>query len=128
MIRRAAKSLLFLVLLGATSFAPPAFAASYPVSATWTYDDVTGKGPAPNCGKRQMEFSGSQRRDTEGGVHEYRNVSVDDIGSDAWRITDEFFNGQAWGRVTFTLNRQDNDHIEIKMARGGKTFRLRRCA
>ena len=128
MIRRGARSLPCLALAGATLYASTALAASYPLSGKWTYDDVTGKGPAKVCGKRQMEFAGSQRHDTEGGVRDYRNISVEDIGRDLWRITDDFYNGQAWGRVTFTLARQDEDHIEIKMARGGRNFRLRRCA
>ena len=115
-------------LAGAMLHAPAAFAASYPLSGKWTYDDVTGKGPAKVCGKRRMEFAGSQRHDTEGGVHDYRNISVEDIGRERWRITDDFYNGQAWGRVTFTVARRDEDHLEIKMAQGGKTFRLRRCA
>jgi len=55
------------------------------------------------------------------------HVSVRRIGRDAWRITDEFFNGQIRGRVTFTLTRLDADHIEIKIAVGGASFRLRRC-
>ncbi len=122
-----AKALRLLVLAGATLFALPAL-ADYPLSGKWTYDDAAGKGPAKTCGKRQMEFSGMQRHDTEGGVHDYRNVSVVPAGRDVWRITDEFANAQTRGaRVTFTLRRLDADHIDIRIAAGGTSFRLRRC-
>ena len=127
MIRCDTKALFLLAFAGATLFASPAFAASYPVSGAWTYDNAAGKGPAKVCGPRQMAFSGTQRHDTEGGVHDYRNISVNDTGTNTWRIVDEFYNGQIWGRVTFTLTRQDDDHIKVDMARGGASFLLRRC-
>jgi hypothetical protein len=115
------------VLTGALTLALPAL-AGYPLTGKWTYDDVDGKGPAKICSKRQMEFAGEQRFDSEGGVHAYRNVRVEPNGAETWRITDEFVNGQVRGRVTFTVTRADEDHINIKMAMGNGNFRLRRCA
>ena len=112
--------------MGATLFAAPALAA-YPVSGKWTYDDVTGKGPAPRCSPRVMEFAGERRFDTEGGVHDYRNITTYPRGGSAWRITDEFFNGQARGRMTYTLTQRDGDHIEIQMSGQAGVVRLRRC-
>ncbi|MGE3149566.1 MAG: hypothetical protein AB7K04_10925 [Pseudorhodoplanes sp.] len=109
------------LLIGGAAF------AAYPIGGRWTYDNVSGEGPAPSCGKRVMEFGGDRRSDNEGGVHDYRNVTTFPIGTDTWRLTDEFFNGQIQGRVVYTLKRTGNDHIEIRMQMGGKTFRLRRC-
>ena len=114
-------------LAGAMMVALPAL-AGYPLSGKWTYDDVEGKGPAKVCGKRQMEFLGEQRKDTEGGVHAYRFVKFEPIGTETWRVTDEFFNAMIRGRVTFTVTRTDEDHINVKMAVGGGNFKLRRCA
>jgi hypothetical protein len=115
------------VLAGAMTLALPAL-AGYPLSGKWTYDDVEGKGPAKTCGKRQMEFLAEQRKDTEGSVRGFRFVKFEPIGAETWRITDEFVNGQVRGRVTFTVTRTDEDHINVKMSVGNGNFKLRRCA
>jgi hypothetical protein len=104
----------------------PAFAASYPISGKWTYDNPSAEKAAARCGARYMEFRGAQRFDTEGGVSEYRNVAVS--GSPpSWRVVDEFFNVQIRGRVTYTLRLIDADHIELRVGEAGKRIMLRRC-
>ena len=125
MIRSGTRSLSALFFAAAMLLALPAQAA-YPLSGRWTYDDVDSEGPAPKCSPRYMEFAGARRFDTEGSVRDYRNLQAQSAGTNAWRITDEFFNGQVRGRVIFTLTQRDDDHIEINMARG-PSFRLRRC-
>jgi hypothetical protein len=105
----------------------PAYAASYPVSGRWTYNDPTGDGPSKECGTRYQEFSGEQRIDKGGGVPGYRNLTVERAGSDSFRITDQFATGQINARSTYTLRKIDADHIELHMQSGGKTIKLRRC-
>ena len=103
-------------------------AASYPVSGRWTYDHAAESGPAKNCGTRKMEFQGTRRLDSVGGVPEYRNVSVTQSSASSYQVVDEFFTVQIRGRMEFTLRIVDPDHIEIHLMRAGKTFMLRRCA
>jgi hypothetical protein len=105
-----------------------AAADSYPVSGRWTYENAAASGAAKTCGGRTMEFRGTQRLDTGGGVPQYRNVSVSQSSSSLFRVVDEFFTVQIRGRMEFTLRILDPDHIEIAISRAGKTFRLRRCA
>ena len=105
--------------------AAPAFAASYPISGKWTYDDPSAEKAAPSCRARYMEFRGAQRFDTEGGVPAFRNFYVSG-STPTWRVVDEFFNVQIRGRVTYTLHLIDADHIEL-LGDGGKRIMLRRC-
>lgn len=102
-----------------------ALGQAYPVSGKWTYENPQGEGPAKDCGRRFMTFQSPQRFDTGGGVPNYRNISVDDVGNDTYRIVDEFATGQINARSNYTLRRVDADHITIQVS--GKTIPLRRC-
>lgn len=122
------RALSFAIIAMMVSAVIRADAATYPVSGKWTYDDATGDGPAKECGKRTMEFSGEQRFDKGGnGVPSYRNLTVTKDGSDSFAIVDQFATGQINARSAYTLRKLDNDHIELHMSAGGKTIRLRRC-
>ncbi len=114
-------------ICAAVFFAMPsaAQADSYPVTGKWTYDSASGDGPAKDCGKRFADFQGSRRLDKGGSVPDYRNVSAEKSGSNEYKLTDEFYNGQTRGRVNYTLRKRDENHIEMRMS--GKTFQLRRC-
>ena len=103
-----------------------AVAASYPVSGKWTYEDVSGDGPARQCGRRFMDFQGDRRLDTGGGVPDFRNLMASRIGANEFRLVDEFNTGQIRARVDYTLRIIDNDHIELKLPQG-KSVTLRRC-
>ena len=110
----------------------PAHADAYPVSGLWTYDNASDRGPAENCGRRTMEFRGDQRFDTVGGVSQYRNVSVDNAGAyqnsrTDFAVVDEFFNVMIRGRVQYVLHIVDDDHIVLRLDRGGD-IALRHCA
>lgn len=102
-----------------------AFADSYPVTGKWTYENATGDGPAKECGKRYTDFQGTRRLDKGGSVPDYRNLNAEKSGSNEYKLTDEFFTGQIRGRVSYTLQKRDDNHMEMRMA--GKTFQLRRC-
>ncbi len=57
----------------------------------------------------------------------YRNVSVTAQGQTAFKIVDEFSNGQVnRGKVTYTLTKLDKDRIELKLQPSG-TLTLQRC-
>ncbi len=114
-----------LVALAAIVGAAPAFADSYPVSGKWSYD-ISGTGPAKDCGPRYMSFDGDQRRDTGGGVPGYRNFSVTQTGTSSYDITDQFATGQINARSTYTLRILDKDRIELNLA-AGPVIQLRRC-
>lgn len=116
-----------IIILAAVVLAAPscAWAQGYPVSGRWTYENASAQGPAKDCGRRYMTFQGSQRFDTGGGVPSYRNVSVDDIGNDSWRVIDAFATGQIHALSNYTLRRLDADHIALQVA--GNTITLRRC-
>ena len=102
-----------------------AVAQSYPVSGKWTYEDKAGEGPAPECGRRYMEFAGERRFDTGGGVPDYRIRSVTRNGED-YRVVDEFNTGQIRARVDYSIRIVDNDRIELQLPQG-KSVKLRRC-
>lgn len=102
-----------------------AVAQSYPVSGKWTYEDTGGDGPAPDCGKRYMDFQGNQRFDTGGGVPGYRNRTVTQDGNE-YTVQDEFNTGQISARLNYNIRRLDNDRIELKLP-ANKTIKLRRC-
>jgi hypothetical protein len=115
-------------VLAAVALSAPSYALaqqSYPVSGKWTYENAAAEGPAAECGRRYVTFQGQQRFDTGGGVPSYRNVSVDNIGNDTWRIIDEFATGQIHARSNYTLRKVDADHIVMQVA--GNTIKLRRC-
>ena len=106
--------------------AAPALAASYPIAGKWTYENPSAQKAAPTCGARYMEFQGARRTDTGGSVPEFRNFSVAGSGS-TWQVVDEFFTVQIRGRVSYTLQLIDADHIELRLGDSGKRILLRRC-
>jgi hypothetical protein len=103
-------------------------AATYPVSGTWGYDSSPDPGGV-NCeGRNTIAFAGDRRFETGGKAPpDYRNVSVERTGAASYRVVDRFFNGMQNGKVAYTLRVIDPDHIEIRHALGGATFRLRIC-
>jgi hypothetical protein len=118
---------IFILTATALAALPQAtWAQSYPISGKWTYENPSAEGPARDCGQRYMTFQGVQRFDTGGGVPSYRNISVDDIGDDTYRIVDEFSTGQIDARSDYTLRKIDTDHVVIQLA--GHTIPLRRCS
>lgn len=120
-----------IVVLAAAIIAWPALVgtaqaqSSYPVSGTWTYENAGGEGPAKDCGRRYMAFQGQQRFDTGGGVPSYRNVSIENVGDNEFRIVDAFVTGQISARSNYTLRRIDADHIRLQVS--GQSILLRRC-
>jgi hypothetical protein len=123
MLRTAALALLAsaAILAGST----PALAEAYPVQGRFAYDKGNAEeacrvGPA-------MDFSGDRRFDDGGGVHDYRNVSVHDDGASQFAVVDLFFNGQARGKVSYTLRVNDAKHLRIHLNESGKTINLVRC-
>jgi hypothetical protein len=114
--------------LALLALAAPAFAdAGYPVSGKWGQSSSADKG-AVDCSRlRVIEFNGSQRTDSKGGVPAYRNKSVTAEGTSRYRIVDEFTTGQIRsGSLRYTLHQIDDDHIEMNMQPGG-LLKLQRC-
>jgi hypothetical protein len=105
----------------------PARADNYPVNGYWTYEHASEKGPTKDCGQHNMQFAGRMRYDTDGGVHEYKNLSAPQIGASTYNIVDEFFTGMIRGNSRYTLRIVDADHIELHFEKGGRTTLLRRC-
>jgi len=120
---------IFLVSIIALASATGSAAAAdaYPVSGRWTYTDASAPGPAPECRKPTMEFSGTQRLDSGSGVPSYRNVRVEQSSTTTYRVVEEFFNVMIRGRVSYTLVIRDKDHVRIDYDKGGKSVLLRRC-
>ena len=114
-------------LLLTLAFAAPAAAANYPISGAYGESKATGKDRV-DCRKvRVIDFRGNQRTDTGGGVPAYRNVSVTRQGDKAFKVVDEFSNGQiTGGKVAYTLRQMPEDRIELALDRGG-TIKLQRC-
>jgi hypothetical protein len=109
------------------ALAGPALAASYPVSGQWGQSAGDAKGAINCAGKRVINFNGSQRTDSGGGVPAYRNRSVTADGPSQYRVVDEFTNGMiSDGHTSYTLRQVDADHIEMRLQRGG-TVKLQRC-
>jgi hypothetical protein len=109
----------------ACCLAGPAFAAAYPVSGKWGQDPSSDKGPVDCTGKRTVNFQGERRFDSDGGVPDFRAISVDQRGQNEYRITEEFRTGQINGRNTVDLRRIDDDHLELNMK--GGSLKLRTC-
>ncbi|HXZ22892.1 MAG TPA: hypothetical protein VEH78_09015 [Pseudolabrys sp.] len=107
--------------------ATPVQAQVYPVEGRWGQSASADKGTIDCDGKRVIEFIGSQRTDSNGGVPAYRNQSVTSVGRSTYRIVDEFTTGQiSIGHITYVLRKVDADHIEINMQDGG-SLKLQRC-
>ena len=110
------------------ALAAPALADSYPVAGRWGQSTSTKKGAIDCSGKRVVTFNGDQRRDTGGGVHAFRNLTVTPAGPSRYDVVDVFSNGQVNnGRVLYTLVETDADHIALHMQMGGSTLTLQRC-
>jgi hypothetical protein len=118
---------MILTALLVTTLAAPAFAQSYPVSGRWGESTSSEKGPIDCAGnKRVIDFAGDQRTDSNGGVPEYRNKSVQSVGQSDYRIVDEFSNAQvSAGHTEYTLRKVDSDRIV--MDQSGTTLNLQRC-
>lgn len=116
-----------LTALLVTALATPALAQSYPVSGKWGESNSSEKGPI-DCtdNSRVIDFNGDQRTDSNGGVPEYRNKSVQSVGQSDYRIVDEFSNAQvSAGHTEYTLRKVDSDRIV--MDQSGTTLNLQRC-
>jgi hypothetical protein len=104
----------------------PCNAASYPVSGTWGVSTSPAAGAIDCRGRRTIVFSGDRRHDSDGGVPDYRNVSVHATGPSRYRIVDTFANALVSNPHTeFTLTQIDADHITLEMQ--GTTLTLQRC-
>ena len=108
------------------ALASPALADSYPVNGRWGVSTASAKGPIDCSGKRVISFSGDQRSDSNGGVRDLRNKTVQPVGTSDYRVTDVFANGQVSnGQVSYTLSIKDSDHVVLSGQTG--TLKLQRC-
>jgi hypothetical protein len=71
-----------------------------------------------------IDFSGNQRTDSNGGVPEYRNKSVQSVGQSDYRIVDEFSNAQV-SAGEYTLRKINSDRIVMNQS--GTALNLQRC-
>lgn len=116
-----------LSVLVLTAVATSAQAQSYPVSGKWGESTSSEKGPI-DCtdNRRVIDFMGNQRTDSNGGVPEYRNKSVQSVGQSDYRIVDEFSNAQvSAGQSEYTLRKIDSDRIVMNQS--GTALNLQRC-
>jgi hypothetical protein len=116
-----------LTALLVTVLAAPALAQTYPVSGRWGESTSPDKGPI-DCtdNRRIIGFFGNQRTDSNGGVPEYRNKSVQSTGQSDYRIVDEFSNAQvSAGQSEYTLRKIDSDRIVMNQS--GTVLNLQRC-
>ena len=116
-----------LVALLITALATPALAQTYPVSGRWGESSNSEKGTIDCTGNRRIiGFFGNQRTDSNGGVPEYRNVSVQSVGQSDYRIVDEFSNAMvSAGHVEYTLRKIDSDRIVMNQS--STVLNLQRC-
>ena len=97
------------------------------ISGRWGELSSGLPGPVPCTDARVIDFKGSERTDSRGGVPGYRNKSITVNGSRQWRVVDYFTSGQIRnGTISYTLRQADDDHLEMDLQRGG-TLKLRRC-
>lgn len=116
-----------IVAILTATLAAPALAQNYPVSGKWGQSAGGANGAIDCTGKRVIAFNGNQRTDSKGGVPAYRNKSVTDMGQSRYRVVDQFANGQvSGGSAAYTLQRIDDDHIELNLQPGG-ALKLQRC-
>ena len=97
------------------------------MSGKWGESTGSEKGPI-DCtdNRRVIDFSGNQRTDSNGGVPEYRNKSVQSDGPSNYRIVDEFSNAQvSAGHTEYTLRKVDSDRIVMNQS--GTVLNLQRC-
>jgi len=82
----------------------------------------------PDRPHRQQSRDRLQRKSAEsnGGLPEYRNKSVQSVGQSDYRVIDEFSNAQvSAGHTEYTLRKVDSDRIV--MDQSGTTLNLQRC-
>jgi hypothetical protein len=110
-----------------TVLTTPALAQSYPVSGRYGESNSSEKGPIDCTGNRRViDFMGNQRTDSNGGVPEFRNKTVQSVGQLDYRIVDEFSNAQvSAGQSEYTLRKVDSDRIVMNQS--GTTLNLQRC-
>lgn len=105
----------------------PVLADDYPVSGKWGQSLSADKGPIDCGNKRVIEFNGSTRTDSTGGVRAYRVKSVTATAPSNYRVVDQFTTGQIRnGSLSYTLHQIDADHIELNMQPGG-LVKLQKC-
>ena len=116
-----------LTALLVTALATPVLAQVYPVSGRWGESNSAENGPIDCSGNRRIiDFLGNQRTDSNGGVPEYRNVSVQSVGQTDYRIVDEFSNAMvSAGHTEYMLRKIDSDRIVMNQS--GTVLNLRRC-
>jgi hypothetical protein len=107
--------------------ATSAIAATYPVQGKWGQSTSTDKEPIDCTNLRTVDFRGERRFDSGGGVPDFRAISVEQQGGNAWRVVEEFRTGQINARNQLTLRTaSEPDRVELELARGG-TIKLRKC-
>ena len=117
----------FIAIALITLVCSPALADGYPVTGRWGEVSSGRPGPVACTSARVIEFKGSERTDSRGGVPSYRNKSITASGSNQWRVVDYFTSGQIRnGTISYTLRLVDADHLEMDLQRGGM-HKLRRC-
>ena len=119
--------ILTIVVVAVGVLSGPAFADNYPIAGRWGVTASTQKGPI-DCGPlRVITFNGNQRADSGGGVPNYLNRSVRQIGSSEFRIVDVFSTGQISNAQAFlTLKLIESDRAEMNLQPGG-VLKLRKC-
>jgi hypothetical protein len=110
-----------------TALAAPVLAQTYPVSGRWGESNSSEKGPIDCTGNRRViGFFGNQRTDSNGGVPEYRNKSVQSVSQSDYRIVDEFSNAQvSAGHTEYMLRKIDSDRIVMNQS--DTVLNLQRC-
>ena len=118
---------MILTALFVTALATPALAQVYPVSGRWGESNSSEKGPIDCTGNRRIiDFLGNQRTDSNGGVPEYRNKSVQSVGQSDCRIVDEFSYAQGSAGLTEDMLRK-SDSDRFGMYQSGTVLNRQRC-
>lgn len=113
--------------LAALLLASAAQAASYPVQGRWGQSTSTDKNPIDCSRLRTVDFQGERRFDSDGGVPDFRAISVHPEGQSAFRVVEEFRTGQINGRNSLTIRiKTDPDRVELDPAKGA-SLHLRKC-
>lgn len=101
--------------------------ANYPVDGRWGVTASTQKGPVDCSRLRVIAFDGNQRTDSHGGVPTFRNQSIQQNGTNNFRIVDEFTTGQiSNAQARYTLKIVEPDRVELNQRPGG-LLKLRKC-
>ncbi|HWK95123.1 MAG TPA: hypothetical protein VNR39_06850 [Pseudolabrys sp.] len=122
-----ARRTFLIVVIPVTLLAVNAQAANYPITGHWGVTASSEKGPVDCSRLRVIAFNGNQRTDSGGGVPAFRNQSIQQNGSNTFRIVDEFSTGQiSNGQAKYTLKIVEPDRVEINQQPGG-LLKLRKC-